>query len=258
MDLRALVEKIWREGRAILAVNAVNLETAQAVRRAAELLGEPMILQISKNAARYAGLEELAAIGQTLKHKAQVPLFLHLDHGESLEDLERAFQLGFDSAMLEAADLPLLQEARKLAGPRPLEVELEAITKGERPGERLPLEALRARLEASRADWVAVDLGTVHKDPRPRPLDLERLRALASLGRPFALHGGSSAEPESLRAGVALGVAKVNLATLAFRAFTQGLREALPQGEDPRTYLAPAREAMAQALVDFHRRVFPR
>ncbi|MGC8904170.1 class II fructose-bisphosphate aldolase [Thermus sp.] len=252
MEAKEAVETAWRRGEALLAVNGVNLETAQAVVRGAERAGRPIFLMFSQNSVAYAGLEELAALGQALKRKAQVPVYLHLDHAGSLDLVEAAFALGFDSAMVEEGPLPYLEAARKIAGERPLEVELEVVPKGERRGEARPLEVLLELVKRVQPDWVAVDLGTEHKRLEARPLRLERLRALSPLNRPFVLHGASSAKPQDLKAALKLGVAKVNLATRAFQAFTEGLKGALGEGPDPRRYLGPAREAMAEFVARFY------
>lgn len=70
-------------GYALGAFNAVNLETAQAVVEAAACERAPIILQLSENAARYASLEALLAIGRLLKGAAGVLVVLHFDHAES-------------------------------------------------------------------------------------------------------------------------------------------------------------------------------
>jgi fructose-bisphosphate aldolase class II len=252
VEAKEVVRSAWERGEAILAVNAINLETAQAILQGAERAQRPIFLMVSQNAARYGGLEELAAIGRVLQTKARVPLFLHLDHAEDLDTLERAFALGFGSAMVEEGPLEFLREARALAGSRALEVELEVVpkeTKGR--GERRSTEELLSLVEAVNPDWIAVDLGTLHKSLEQRPLDLDRLRSLRALGRPLVLHGGSSAEKSSLQQAVRLGVAKVNLATKAFAAFTQGVRQALGEGVDPRGYLGQARERMSQLVAEY-------
>lgn len=252
MEAKEAVRSAWERGEAILAVNAINLETAQAILQGAERAQRPIFLMVSQNAARYGGLEELAAIGRVLQTKARVPLFLHLDHAEDLDTLERAFALGFGSAMVEEGPLEFLREARALAGSRALEVELEVVPKGTKGrGERRSTEELLSLVEAVNPDWIAVDLGTLHKSLEQRPLDLDRLRSLRALGRPLVLHGGSSAEKSSLQQAVRLGVAKVNLATKAFAAFTQGVRQALGEGVDPRGYLGQARERMSQLVAEY-------
>jgi fructose-bisphosphate aldolase class II len=251
VEAKEAVRSAWERGEAILAVNAINLETTQAILQGAERAQRPIFLMVSQNAARYGGLEELAAIGRVLQTKARVPLFLHLDHAEDLDTLERAFALGFGSAMVEEGPLEFLREARALAGSRALEVELEVVPKGTRRGERRSAEELLSLVEAVNPDWIAVDLGTLHKSLEQRPLDLDRLRSLRALGRPLVLHGGSSAEKSSLQQAVRLGVAKVNLATKAFAAFTQGVRQALGEGVDPRGYLGQARERMSQLVAEY-------
>jgi fructose-bisphosphate aldolase class II len=252
VEAKEAVRSAWERGEAILAVNAINLETAQAILQGAERAQRPIFLMVSQNAARYGGLEELAAIGRVLQTKARVPLFLHLDHAEDLDTLERAFALGFGSAMVEEGPLEFLKEARALAGSRALEVELEVVPKGTKGrGERRSTEELLSLVEAVNPDWIAVDLGTLHKSLEQRPLDLDRLRSLRALGRPLVLHGGSSAEKSSLQQAVRLGVAKVNLATKAFAAFTQGVRQALGEGVDPRGYLGQARERMSQLVAEY-------
>lgn len=264
VNVKEAVEQAWQRGTAILAINAVNLETAQGVVRGAERAGRPVILMVSHNAARYGGLEELYLIGRTLARKAEVPVYLHYDHAEDLEDLERAYALGFDSAMLEVRLPPLgpegqtlLREARSLAGSRPLEVELEAVEKGGREGRNLELEDLLELVRIAQPDWLVVNLGTVHKSLKPQGLDLERLHHLKVLGRPFVLHGGSSAPLDQLLQAIALGIAKVNLATAAYKAFTQAVRERVELSWDPREYLGPGREALAGWLAQMYRYLPP-
>lgn len=253
MKVGEAVERAYREGRALLAVNMVNLETAQAVVWGAEQAGKPIILMISHNAGRYGGLEELYAIGRSLGRKASVPVYLHYDHAEGLEDLEAAYALGFDSAMLEVEEEEQARAARRVAGSRVLEVELEVVGKGERQERVRDLAELAQLAHRSGADWLAVNLGTRHKALEKTRLHLDRLEALRSLGKPLVLHGGSSAPLEDLRQAVRMGVSKVNLATAAYQAFTQGVRERVAGSVDPRDYLGEGRARMAQWLADFYR-----
>lgn len=259
MDVKEAVSQAWQKGTALMAVNVVNLETAQGVVWGAERVGRPVILMVSQNAAEYAGLEELYLLGRTLQQKARVSVYLHFDHARNLDDLERAYTLGFESAMLEvhydpltAQGMALLLEARRLAGKKALEVELEVVEKGERSGSHLREEELLAIAEEAQADWLVVNLGTVHKAAEPRPLNLERLSQLRRLRRPLVLHGGSSVPLDQLLQAISMGIAKVNLATAAFRAFTLGVRSEVGQTWDPRGYLAAGREGLATWLAELY------
>ena len=96
---------------------------------------------------------------------------------------------------------------------------------------------------------VAVNLGSKHKQTRKvSRLDLERLATIAALvPQPLVLHGSSGVTAGDLGRAVALGVAKVNVATELMQVFTEGVRESLtPSVHDPRTYLGAARDRMRE------------
>lgn len=245
-------------GYALAALNAVNLETAQAAVRAAEAEAAPVILQFSHNAARYAGLELLAAIGRELRARARVPVILHFDHAESPEAAWQAVDLGFDGVMLESDDparlAPLAQ--RLHAAGAYLEAEYEVTEKGERQATvHADLDGLAAFARESGCDLLAVSLGSVHKQASKQSrLDLARLCAIAErTPLPLVLHGASGVVEEDLRAAAGLGLSKVNVATELTGAFSEAALEVLQTGErDPRRALGAGREAYqarAQAVI---------
>ena len=260
----SLLEQARRQGYAVAAFNAVNLETAQAIVRAAEAERAPVVLQISENAARYGGLYALFAIAQTFQKAASVPVILHYDHAETLESALKAVALGFDSVMLEGADLGSEENVRQLktladtvhAQGKILEGEFEIVSKDGREGDTLEPNVIRELVAASGCDTVAIDIGSKHKmTEKSASLDLERLETIAELvPHPLVLHGSSGVPEQEIAAAVSLGVAKVNVATELMLAFTGSVRERLtdPDLYDPRKYLGAARDAMqarAQALI---------
>ena len=258
------LEQARRGGYAVAAFNAVNLETAQAIVSAAEQEHAPVILQISQNAARHGGLEPLFVIGQTLQSAAGVPVILHFDHAETLESALDAVELGFDSVMLEGADLTPHENVRQLktlanaahAREASVEGEFEIVSKDGRVGGTLEPETVRDLAAASGCDTVAIDIGSKHKmTEKSARLDLVRLETLADLiPHPLVLHGSSGVPERDLTAAVQRGIAKVNVATELMRVFTASVRGSLeaPDMHDPRKYLGAARDAMqarAQALI---------
>jgi len=86
-------------------------------------------------------------------------------------------------------------------------------------------------------DCLAVSVGSVHfvTGGHVPTIEVDLIRALArAVEVPLVLHGGSGVPPDQLRAAVAAGIAKVNVATRLKQAFGAGLRGALDQdGEDP-------------------------
>lgn len=254
---KQLLQAAREGGYALGAFNAVNLETAQAIVQAAELEARPVILQVSENAARYAGLEVLSALVQALRADVSVPIILHYDHAESLASAKRALELGFDAVMLETGHLApeeALAQLTELAGLAHargalVEAEVGITPKDGRKQERsLSPEAIAAFAEESACDLLAVDIGSKHKlVTKELSLDLERLEAITSLtALPLVLHGASGVSSTSLSRAVRLGVSKVNIATELMLSFTQGVRDALqdPTLYDPRVYLAHARNEM--------------
>ncbi|WP_161880750.1 class II fructose-bisphosphate aldolase [Deinococcus alpinitundrae] len=237
-------------GYALAAFNAVNLETAQAIVRAAEAAHAPVILQFSQNAARHGGLTQLAALGLSLKAQASVPVLLHFDHAEDEAVALEALNLGFDGVMLEGDDPATLRRLANAAHDSGsyFEAEYEVVVKGERSGERHDDPAhLAAFIRGSGCDILAVDIGSAHKqESKNAHLDFERLERLAELTTlPLVLHGASSVPLDALARAARLGVAKINLATDLTLAFTAAVRAALDGGaKDARQYLGAGRDAM--------------
>ena len=83
-------------------------------------------------------------------------------------------------------------------------------------------------------------------------LNMDALQAIRKVvDTPLVLHGSSGVTYEDIGKGVKLGLAKVNVATLLNRAFTERIRETLAgdlENVDPRKYLGPAREAQVDAV----------
>ena len=243
---------------AIAALNAVNLETAQAIVQAATLENTPVILQISENAARYAGLHPLFALAQELKREARCPVILHFDHAETLDSALAALRLGFDSVMLEGADLGLKENARQLrllsdaahhCGAM-VEGEFEIVSKDGREGKYLSARELETLATLADCDSIAVDIGSKHKmTQKEAALDLSRLETIADhLKHPLVLHGSSGIPEKDLVDAVKLGISKVNIATDLMLEFTKGVRMQLRNEEifDPRKYLTAGRRVMTE------------
>jgi fructose-bisphosphate aldolase class II len=102
-------------------------------------------------------------------------------------------------------------------------------------------------------DALAVAVGSAHAmTSRSAALDhglIARLREAVPV--PLVLHGSSGLPDAELRRAVASGMVKLNLGTALGVAFTGAVRACLerdPAVVDPRRYLAPARDAMAETV----------
>jgi fructose-bisphosphate aldolase class II len=250
-------------GTGVAAFNVIALEHAEALVRAADALGAPIILQISENAVRYhGGLEPLALATLALGRAASAPVVVHLDHAKRPELVRQAIELGLGSVMYDASALPYWEnvartaevvEACHAAG---VAVEAELGEVGGKNGVHDP----RARTDPGQAarfvaattvDSLAVAVGTSHAmTSRVAVVDLELIAVLrAAVPVPLVLHGSSGIPDSDLAEVVRAGITKVNIGTRLNVVLTQRIREMLaadPKLVDPRRYLAPARDAVTE------------
>ncbi len=89
---------------AIGAFNVNNMEQMQGIMMAAKETKSPVIVQVSRGALKYAQdlyLVNIIKAGAELN--PEVPLAIHLDHGNSFETVKRAIDLGFTSVMIDGS-----------------------------------------------------------------------------------------------------------------------------------------------------------
>ncbi|WP_327251080.1 class II fructose-bisphosphate aldolase [Streptomyces sp. NBC_01244] len=248
------------------AFNVVQIEHAEAIVTGAERAGLPVILQISENTARYHGsLAPIAVASLAIAASASVPVAVHLDHAESIELVHEAVNLGFTSVMFDASTLPY---SANVAATRTVTdhchragvwVEAELGEVGGKdgahaPGVRTDPDEARAFAAATAVDALAVAVGSSHAMlTRNAELDLGLIGRLKDvLDVPLVLHGSSGVDDTDLAKAVAAGMTKVNISTHLNKLFTRTVRErleALPDVADPRKYLGPARDAVADEVA---------
>ncbi len=253
-------------GRGVAAFNVITLEHAEGIVAGAEAAGAPVILQISQNAVRFHGdrLLPIARAAVAVAEAAAVPVALHLDHVEDDALLRQAAVAGLSSAMYDAS---VLDYADNVAATRAaagwahrnglwLEAELGEVggkDGAHAPGVRTdPDEAARFVADTG-VDALAVAVGSSHAmTERTAALDHELIgRLRAALPVPLVLHGSSGVPDADLRAAVLAGMVKINVGTALNIAFTTAVRRVLADDAelvDPRTYVAPARAAMAETV----------
>lgn len=231
-----------REGRAVGAFNIGNYETALAVVRAAEELGQPVIVQLYSRLIDNGHGEPLGAAVRVLAEQASVPVALHLDHGSSVEQVRRAIAAGFTSVMLDASKLPFdenvaaVREAVKLAREAggSIESEIGHVPMGGSTMAVSQLDETVRFYEETKVDALAVSIGTAHGFYKDTPkIDVELARRIGeAIPIPLVLHGGSGTPPEKIRAVIACGIAKVNIATEFQYDFQQKLKARLLEAGD--------------------------
>jgi len=100
------------EGKyAVPAFNFNNMEQMQAIISACVEAGSPVILQVSSGARKYANQTLLRYMAQGAVEYAKelgknIPIALHLDHGNSFELCKSCIDMGFSSVMIDGSHLP--------------------------------------------------------------------------------------------------------------------------------------------------------
>lgn len=104
VSTKEMFEKAYDGGYAIGAFNVNNMEIVQGITEAAGELKSPVILQVSKGARAYANHKYLVKMVEAaVEENPEIPIALHLDHGDSFELCKSCIDGGFTSVMIDAS-----------------------------------------------------------------------------------------------------------------------------------------------------------
>jgi tagatose 1,6-diphosphate aldolase GatY/KbaY len=216
---------------AIPAANFVDLEILKWHVQEAEKRGLPLILALAEShLGDNISIEDAALVGRKYATQASVPVVLHLDHGETVENIKKAIDSGFTSVMIDASmedfdgNVARTREIIDYAHPRGVVVEAEighvgTGTKYEDPDEfdskYTTVADVEAFVAATGVDSLAISIGTAHGVYKGTPaINFDRLKEIAAaVDTPLVLHGGSSSGDENLKRCAQNGIAKINIYT---------------------------------------------
>jgi fructose-bisphosphate aldolase, class II len=106
-----LFKKAVKGGYAIPAYNFNNMEQLQAIIAACVETKSPVILQVSSGARKYANQTMLRYMAKGAVEYAKelgynIPIVLHLDHGDTFELCQSCIEYGFSSVMIDGSSKP--------------------------------------------------------------------------------------------------------------------------------------------------------
>ena len=110
-NTKDMFKKAYKEGYAIPGYNFNNLEQLQAIIRASIETNSPVILQVSSGARKYADpimlkYMALGSVEYARDKGSNIPIVLHLDHGDTFELCKSCIDGGFSSVMIDGSHLP--------------------------------------------------------------------------------------------------------------------------------------------------------
>ncbi len=103
VNTKEMFKKAYEGGYAIGAFNVNNMEIVQGITEAAKELKAPLILQVSAGARKYANHTYLMKLVEAAIIETDLPIALHLDHGDSFELCKACIDGGFTSVMYDGS-----------------------------------------------------------------------------------------------------------------------------------------------------------
>lgn len=215
---KEMFEKAYKGGYAVGAFNVNNMEIVQGITEAAKSLNAPLILQVSKGARAYANHTYLMKLVEAAVIETELPIALHLDHGDSFETCKSCIDGGFTSVMIDASSKPfeeniaVTRQVVEYAHDRGVVVEAELGTlagieddvqvSAEDSSYTKP-EDVQEFVERTGCDSLAIAIGTSHGAYKFKPGTKPQLRfdILEEVEKrlpdfPIVLHGSSSVPQE--------------------------------------------------------------
>jgi len=213
---KEMFKKAYNGGYAVGAFNINNMEICQGITEAANALKSPVILQVSKGARNYANRTYLIKLLEAAVAETDIPIALHLDHGDTFELCKACIDDGFTSVMIDASaksfedNIALTRQVVEYAHDHGVVVEAELgtlagveeevaheVSSYTRPDD------VQEFVERTGCDSLAIAIGTSHGAFKFKPGTKPQLRfdILEEVSRrlpefPIVLHGSSSVPQE--------------------------------------------------------------
>lgn len=269
VSTREMLNKAQREGYAVPAFNIHNLETLQVVVETAAELKSPVILAGTPSTIGYAGGEFIVSMADAAAAKYDIPIAIHLDHYEEVNEIEEYIKLGFRSAMIDAShkayedNIATVKQVVEFAHKYDTTVEAELGRLGgqeddlvvdEKDAKYTNPEQAKDFVEKTGIDSLAVAIGTAHGLYKGEAkLDFDRLKEIRDMvDVPLVLHGASDIPDELVQKAISLGICKVNVATDLKIPFSDAVKKYFienPTANDPRKYMQPGKDAMKKIVA---------
>ena len=107
--LSEILELCEAKNCAVGSFNTPNLESLMAVIGAAEELDVPVIIQHAEVHEEIMPISVIGPVMLEMAKRAKVPVAVHVDHGETVEYINRALNMGFTSVMYDGSTLPFAE-----------------------------------------------------------------------------------------------------------------------------------------------------
>ncbi len=222
-NTKEMFKKAYSGGYAIPGYNFNNLEQLQAITRACVESKSPVILQLSSGARKYADpimlrYMAMGAVDYSRDKGSNIPIVMHLDHGDTFELCKSCIESGFSSVMIDGSHLSfeenikISRQVAEYAHDHDVSVEAElGVLAGIEDNVKAKVShytdpgQVEEFVSRSGVDSLAISIGTSHGAYKFKPEDGKspelRFDILEEVQKrlpnfPIVLHGASSVVPE--------------------------------------------------------------
>jgi len=221
VSTKEMFEKAYKGGYAIGAFNVNNMEIVQGITEAAKEENSPIILQVSAGARKYAKHIYLIKLVEAAIADTDLPIALHLDHGENFEICKDCVDGGFTSVMIDGSkhsfedNIEITRKVVEYAHARGVAVEGElgklagiedAVNVSDADAQFTNPAEVEEFVTRTGVDSLAIAIGTSHGAYKFKPGQKPQLRfdILEEIQRrlpnfPIVLHGASSVPQEYVK-----------------------------------------------------------
>jgi fructose-bisphosphate aldolase class II len=218
---KEMFRKAYEGGYAIGAFNVNNMEIIQGITEAAKEENSPLILQVSAGARKYAKHNYLVKLVEAALLETDLPIALHLDHGEDFEICKACIDGGFTSVMIDGSkhsfedNIALTKKVVEYAHERGVTVEGELgrlagieddVNVSDEDASYTRPDEVEEFVARTGVDSLAIAIGTSHGAFKFKPGQKPQLRfdILEEIERrlpnfPIVLHGASSVSQEYVK-----------------------------------------------------------
>lgn len=263
-----IIDDFFKKDKAILQFNINNLEWTKYILEVCEEEQSPVFLGVSTGAAKYmGGYNTVVGIvkGLIKDLNITIPVLIHLDHGHTVEDCQKAYDAGFDSIMIDASlndleeNIKMTNEVSDYAKNALIEAELGIISGTEdtviEEYKYTTIEEALKFCSSTSIDMLAPSLGTVHGLYKTKPnINFKLMNEIhQKTSKPLVLHGGTGLSNEILKKSIKNGVRKININTELQVAWSKGVREFILKEEnnsiyDPRKIISAGENNMKKVI----------
>lgn len=249
VNMNTVLRHVEEKQCCVGAFDTPNLEILMAVIRAAEKRNEPVIIQHAQLHEPEMPIHIIGPIMVRMAQESKVPVCVMLDHGEDMDYVKKALDLGFSAVMYDGSsksyeeNVRMTKEVVALAKQYDANVEAEIGIVTGHEGKEFKIDnvddaytdpELAARyVKETGIDALAASVGTVHGFYATKPkLDFERIEKIRELtGVPLVMHGGSGISVEDTQHAIRCGIRKINYFSYMSNAGVKGVKKLLEEKE---------------------------